>query len=747
MGWSDAYDPTTLRLTSKASPEAGTVSYTYNTDGTVATVTDAKSQQKKFTYDSSGRVTKISPSGQNISYPYGSTLDGTNTLGRVNSISYSAGSHSVQEGYTYTSNGDVAEKGIGLDGNNPLNQGALIVTYSYNNDGTLYSVAYPEANTSILGSPAATYTYGRDSMYRLNTLTDQNNNTLVSGVTYSPANQILSLATSTFTETSTYNANLQLATLVSGSYSYQYNYVTGQNNGRVSSIKDNGSGETITYQYDSLNRLIQASGVNDPHGAWSQEFTFDGFGNLTQKIGNNAPNNLTINVNPATNQLTGNGAVYDANGNLTQYTNTLSNMTFSYDSLNRLATASGFNGGGGTATYGYDGSNQRVYSKITNGGVTTETFFFYGADGKKLGVWTIPSLSSKFTLVSLNTWFGGRLLKPQDRLNSIGKYFPYGEDRTNPSPANPPNGQEKFATYTRDAETGLDYAYQRYYSSGLGRFMTPDPLAASAIATSPQTQNRYPYANDDPVNHADRNGADATCGPDGAWNGEGCYDSGAGYGACVEGFVADNNCNPAPPPSFCSPDQTGFLSVSDCTGDISAPPVPPKASPPEECSLSLWSRPAGIAHDPGSHTYILFRDSTFSVPFIFEGGPDHDPGLYNGTLEAFVSPPSNPLGFGTGHVSNPGRAHNIELGYPVSAPCDDFEKLITIVDDYDKGLRVPYAALPNGVTTWNSNSFTFTLLGDLGLSSSSFGAAPTPPTRPQIGRFYPGWRYTVPGLH
>ncbi len=228
------YDPTTQRLTSKTSPEAGTVTYTYNTDGTVATVTDAKSQQKKFTYDSYGRVTKISAPGQSYSYSYGSTLDGTNTLGRVSSISYSVGQHSVQEGYNYTQNGDVAAKGIGLDGNNPLNEGALIATYSYNSEGTLYSVAYPVANTSAWGQPAATYTYGRDAMYRLNTMTDQNNNTLVSGVTYSPANQILSLTTSTFTETSTYNTNLQLATLVSGSYRYTYNYVAGQNNGRVS---------------------------------------------------------------------------------------------------------------------------------------------------------------------------------------------------------------------------------------------------------------------------------------------------------------------------------------------------------------------------------------------------------------------------------------------------------------------------------------------------------------------------------
>ncbi len=58
------------------------------------------------------------------------------------------------------------------------------------------------------------------------------------------------------------------------------------------------------------------------------------------------------------------------------------------------------------------------------------------------------------TLKSVNQWFGGRLLKPQDRLSSIGKYFPYGEDRYTPTPANPANGTEKFATYTRDTETG-----------------------------------------------------------------------------------------------------------------------------------------------------------------------------------------------------------------------------------------------------------------------------------------------------
>jgi RHS repeat-associated protein len=75
-------------------------------------------------------------------------------------------------------------------------------------------------------------------------------------------------------------------------------------------------------------------------------------------------------------------------------------------------------------------------------------------------------------------------------LKSIGKYFPYGEDRTNPSPANPANGQEKFATYTRDAESGLDYAHQRCYTSGLGRFLNADRDGQSACSKLPQSFNR-----------------------------------------------------------------------------------------------------------------------------------------------------------------------------------------------------------------------------------------------------------------
>ena len=56
-------------------------------------------------------------------------------------------------------------------------------------------------------------------------------------------------------------------------------------------------------------------------------------------------------------------------------------------------------------------------------------------------------------------YFGSRMLGDEDRLGSRGKYFPYGEERNSPLWT---NDQVKFATYTRDNATGLDYGVITY---------------------------------------------------------------------------------------------------------------------------------------------------------------------------------------------------------------------------------------------------------------------------------------------
>jgi hypothetical protein len=89
-----------------------------------------------------------------------------------------------------------------------------------------------------------------------------------------------------------------------------YSFSPNANNGKVLGVTESVTGETINYGYDTLNRLISASGSGNPGlGAWGETFTFDGFGNLT------SDGTLHVAVDPATNRLQS-GNQYDANGNL-----------------------------------------------------------------------------------------------------------------------------------------------------------------------------------------------------------------------------------------------------------------------------------------------------------------------------------------------------------------------------------------------------------------------------------------------
>jgi RHS repeat-associated protein len=63
-----------------------------------------------------------------------------------------------------------------------------------------------------------------------------------------------------------------------------------------------------------------------------------------------------------------------------------------------------------------------------------------------------------------------------------------------------------FATYRSDTSTNLRYARNRYYSSTLARFTTPDPYRASGGPADPQSWNRYAYVQNDPVNYHDPSG-------------------------------------------------------------------------------------------------------------------------------------------------------------------------------------------------------------------------------------------------
>jgi RHS repeat-associated protein len=197
-------------------------------------------------------------------------------------------------------------------------------------------------------------------------------------------------------------------------------------------------------------------------------------------------------------------------------------VIYTYNRLNRLATASNLTSspqGGGQYdvenrlvasagdNYAYGAGNLRVWKSKPDG---TEELHIYGALSERLGtypIWPIPlpngQPSGKFYVAAGTTvqYFAGRIVGLRDRLESNGTYYPYGEDY-----GTPVVNSENFATYYRDGTTGLDYAKNRYYSSILGRFLTPDPYRASGGAADPGSWNRYAYVGGDPVNYIDPGG-------------------------------------------------------------------------------------------------------------------------------------------------------------------------------------------------------------------------------------------------
>jgi RHS repeat-associated protein len=138
----------------------------------------------------------------------------------------------------------------------------------------------------------------------------------------------------------------------------------------------------------------------------------------------------------------------------------------------------------------------------------SDAFYFYGVDGKRIGTYYWDGTDAQLSLDTNNgpeIYFRGRLQGPaQDQVGSVGGggSYPYGESY---SPFSGNTDTVGFATYVGDA-TGLDYAWNRYYSSTLGRFLSPDPSMDNVDYGNSASWNAYAYTNDDPTDFSDPSG-------------------------------------------------------------------------------------------------------------------------------------------------------------------------------------------------------------------------------------------------
>jgi RHS repeat-associated protein len=351
----------------------------------------------------------------------------------------------------------------------------------------------------------------------------------------------------------------------------------------------------------------------------------------------------------------------------------------------------------------------------TGYGAGTWEFYFYGLNGRKMGTidcgYATGHLQS-CQLTGQNAYFAGKLIVENggtvatDRLGSVRangyadsgniKYFPYGAEQTATT-----EGVTKFATYTRDA-VGQDYAEQRYYNAGMGRFWSPDPGGIKAAdRRNPASWNLYAYVHGDPINLNDPRGMDPNCGPEMSWDGEGCTQGTTLNGAAGTGGTADcwslfgmEGCESDTGDDPCGGQVNGFLDPMDPN------PCPagggPSTTQAPSCTVEL-GYVANVLGSPFSHSYIEVTTPATGTEYI-EASPTFSLRYVLPIMKVNVTP--------TG-IYNDSTIGTIVWSESGPEDCIDAVGLLA------KAASFPLSYYP-GLTS-NSNSFASALLADVGI--------------------------------
>jgi RHS repeat-associated protein len=535
------------RLLTATNPESGTITYSYDADGNLLQKTSpapnqtgTATQTVSYCYDALHRVTGKGYGAQScplatpvVTYAYDS---GTNAKGHLTSLTDQAGTAS----YSYDILGRLATETRTITGANNASISKNL-SYSYNLDGSLKTLTYPSGNV---------VTYTPDSAGRTLSAIDSGNSiNYVTGATYGPDSALTSFISGnsgTFagiTNAFTYNKRLQPVAMSANApgqtvFSIGYDFhvgngTTGADNGNVFGItnyKDTTHGRDQTFTYDALNRLASAqnTGTNcsvtilqNKTEYWGNTYTYDAWGNLLQKTVTKCGAEGLIVTADAHNWIHASGTdyQYDAAGNMTF--DATAGLNYTLDQENRITGAAGY-------AYTYDGDGNRV--RKSNGTLAASgTLYWYMTPG------VVAETDLAGTLKSEYVFFDGERVARRDGATGTSGVFYYFSDHLKTASVitdsagvikaesdyypwggelqfiNNDSNDYKFTGKKRDIETGLDYFGARYYSNGLGRWVSADWSATPvpvpyADLTDPQTLNLYGYVRGIPTTNVDVDG-------------------------------------------------------------------------------------------------------------------------------------------------------------------------------------------------------------------------------------------------
>ena len=305
-----------------------------------------------------------------------------------------------------------------------------------------------------------------------------------------------------------------------GSGTIYSNSLTYAPNGNILAANDSANG-SWTYGYDALNRLTSAQQSGQP----AYTYVYDAYGNrLDDYLNGQCTAAYTSCLSfDANNHINNGPSTYDAAGNVTSD----AMHFYYYDAENRLIQVDGplGNCAAATACYKYDAVGNRTekvaggmitdYIYDTSGRVIAEHDFTNGwwargevyADGKHIATYANGTIYFDHA-----DWLGSERVRSglNGQASEQCANLPFGDGMncTGGSDTSPIH----FTGQEHDTESGLDNFLARYDSSGLGRFMSPDPENAGADPSNPQSWNMYSYVQNNPLNLTDPTGM-GSCNP------------------------------------------------------------------------------------------------------------------------------------------------------------------------------------------------------------------------------------------
>jgi len=488
-GRTTRYEYDVLNQVTKLTDPAGNITQAaYDANSNLLSITDTRGKVTSYTYDNMDRVvTRTDPllHTETLEYDLGGNLvKVTDRRGKITTYGYDALHRIVFIGYGTVGSGPGATYESTITNNydaaghltSTVDSVAGTITLTYDNLDRLTSEVTPQGTVS--------YTYDAAGRQTSMTVTGQTPVTY----TYDDASRLTQITQGTATATIAYdNANRRTSLTLSNGVAVNYDYDAASQLTSLTYLRNATTLGTLTYAYNNAGQRIKIGGSYARTGLPAAE---------AGKVYND------------NNQITQRGAAtltYDGNGNLTSD----GVNTYVWNARNQLASISG---PGLSASFQYDAFGRRI-SKTLNG--STTGFLYNGAavveeiaSGTPVATMLTGSANELLTRTDAsgtNSYLPDGLCSTLALIDSAGvlqtqyTYDPFGNTTTSGAATTNKNAY----TGREEDGTGLYYLRNRYYSPGLQRFISEDPIEFTG-----GDANLYSYVLNNPILYTDPNGLD-----------------------------------------------------------------------------------------------------------------------------------------------------------------------------------------------------------------------------------------------